>query len=138
MAKKPEANFVNRIHRKLDVGPDFHKQAMGLTSMNGTPDYYYEGCSGVLWVEYKWYPQEPLCVDLHDTKIKPHLSKLQQRWLVRASRNGVSIAVVAGYPGGCVILPDDEWKYRWDGKALENRKSTELTWVDTLNGLDLI
>lgn len=107
MAKKPEANFVQRIHRK--IRSSVHKQAMGGTLFNGTPDYYYEGCVNHMWIEYKWYPSKPRMIDLSNQKKKPCLSTLQLRWLQRAWLNKVKVAVVAGYPGGCFILIEGEW-----------------------------
>ena len=82
---------------------------MGLTSTNGTPDYYYEGAKGCLWIEYKWYPEKPRVIDLTDKKKKPHLSALQRLWLNRAVANGVDVIVVAGYPDGCFILEFGAW-----------------------------
>jgi hypothetical protein len=108
---KPESNFIARIHRRLTT--DIYKQAMGLTSTNGTPDYYYEGVNGCLWIEYKWYPEKPLTIDLTDKKKKPHLSALQRLWLNRAIVNGVDAIVVAGYPGtGCFILEFGAWNHK--------------------------
>jgi len=104
---KPESNFIARVHRRLDK--DVYKQAMGLTSTNGTPDYYYEGPHGCKWIEYKWYPEKPGTIDLCNPKKKPHLSALQRLWLNRAIINNVDAFVVAGYPGGCFILKQGIW-----------------------------
>lgn len=134
---KPERNFINRIHRK--VKPTLYKQAMGLTSTNGTPDYYYEGLQGALWVEYKWYPKEPEEIDLCDTKKPTHLSMLQQAWLKRANKNSVKVAVVAGYPKGCVVLLGKQWM---SGVTLskrfliKNHKWTEREFAEFLDDLD--
>ena len=126
---KPETNFIKRIHRKLNS--NVYKQAMGLTATNGTPDYYYERSYGAIWVEYKWYPKEPIAVDLTNAKKDPCLSKLQQRWLRRAYHNNVIIAVVAGYPGGCIAL----WGLDWDRLILDpaKYKLTEIEWAHELN-----
>lgn len=136
---KPERNFINRIHRKIK--PTLFKQAMGLTSTNGTPDYYYEGSLGAIWVEYKFFPVEPMGqFDLCDTKQKIHLSKLQQIWLERANDNGVDVAVVAGYPKGCVVLLDDEWKSANTTSnrfLIKNYKWTEHEWAQQLDDYDL-
>jgi hypothetical protein len=136
---KPERNFINRIHRK--ISPVLYKQAMGLTSTNGTPDYYYEGrLRAELWVEYKWYPEEPEEIDLCDTKKKTHLSMLQQNWLERANRNGVKVAVVAGYPKGCIVLRGEQWmsKHTTSKRFLiKDHKWTELEWAEYLDGLDI-
>jgi len=134
---KPERNFINRIHRKIK--PTLFKQGMGLTSTNGTPDYYYEGSEGALWVEYKWYPEEPEAIDLCDTKKKTHLSMLQQNWLGRASRNLVRVAVVAGYPKGCIVLLGKQYLSQHTASKrflIENHKWTELEWAEYLDDLD--
>lgn len=105
---KPETNFIARVHRRLTEG--VYKQAMGLTSTNGTPDYYYEGPHGCMWIEYKWYPEKPTIIDLTNPKKKPHLSALQRLWLNRAMFNRINAFVVAGYPGGgCFLLKDGVW-----------------------------
>lgn len=135
---KPERNFINRIHRKIK--PTLYKQAMGLTSTNGTPDYYYEGLKGALWVEYKWYPEEPEAIDICDTKKKTHLSMLQQNWLERANANGVNVAVVAGYPKGCVVMLGEQWMTQHSTSKrflIKNHKWTEMEWADYLDELDL-
>lgn len=135
MTTKPETLFANRIHRKLNK--DVYKQAMGLTATNGTPDYYYEGNISHLWVEYKWYPKEPNRIDLCDTDKKPCLSRLQQDWLARADNNEQPLAVVAGYPGGCIVLAQDEFKMILAGVALDSCKMSEQAWVDNLNELNV-
>jgi hypothetical protein len=132
---KPEANFISRVHRKLDAS--VYKQAMGLTSTNGTPDYYYEGNAGHLWVEYKWYPEKPKFVDLCDTSKKPSLSRLQQRWLERAHGNKQPVVVVAGFPGGCFVFLGVEWKLHMDEHILKAMTMTEQAWIETLNELNL-
>lgn len=112
-----------------------------MTSTNGTPDYYYEGrLRAELWVEYKWYPEEPEEIDLCDTKKKTHLSMLQQNWLERANRNGVKVAVVAGYPKGCIVLRGEQWmsKHTTSKRFLiKDHKWTELEWAEYLDGLDI-
>jgi hypothetical protein len=104
---KPEANFIQRVHRKL--APKIYKQAMGLTASNGSPDYYYEGPHGAMWIEYKWYASKPGSIKLATSKSSPKLSPLQLRWLNRAYLNNVEVYVVAGYPGGAFILDNSKW-----------------------------
>ena len=138
MPSKPESNFIDRIHRKLNKA--VYKQAMGLTATNGTPDYYYEGITGHLWVEYKWYPEKPDFIDLCDTGKKPNLSKLQQHWLRRANNSGQPIAVVAGFPGGVIVLVEDEFEAAMpmhDAEQLHHMVLTEQDWVECLNELNI-
>jgi hypothetical protein len=64
---------------------------------------------------------------------------LQQNWLKRANANGVKVAVVAGYPKGCVVLLGDIWTSNCttsDGFLIENHKTTELDWAEYLDDLD--
>jgi len=72
---QPEANFRNRVHRrlkKIDLYHHVHVQSM--EAGNGTPDYYYEAKGTVLWVEYK----------VHPNKCSPK----QERWIARTRKNG--------------------------------------------------
>jgi hypothetical protein len=113
---------------------------MGLTSTNGTPDYYYEGLNRELWVEYKWYPEEPKEIKICDTKQKVHLSMLQQIWLERAIKNNVRVAVVIGYPKGCVVLLGRQWLAKHTaskGFLIENHKWTEIEWAEYLDDLNV-
>jgi hypothetical protein len=56
---------------------------------NGTPDYYYEGPCGALWVEYKVVPND--------------LTKMQQRWVERAWNNGQQVWVAKLDPRNLMI-----------------------------------
>ena len=107
MAVKPEGRFIDKVHRHLPKS--VYRQGMGLTATNGTPDMYYEGDRSILWVEYKWINKMPESIDLRHRKTSPKLSKLQQRWLRRATANHVRTAVILGSPEGAVIMLDDYW-----------------------------
>lgn len=128
---KPEGNFIQRVHRKLNK--KIHKQSMGLTALNGTPDYYYEGPYGSMWIEYKWYAARPGSIRLATSKSSPKLSPLQRKWLNRAYVNRVRVYVVAGYPGGCFILKNSKWND--DLKPVEPYECPIEEVVALINGL---
>lgn len=120
MARKPEANFVDRVHRALPRSV-FH-QSMGLTATNGTPDVYYEGKRGQLWVEYKWMETIPPVFNLVTSR---KLSKLQLKWLLRCFDNNRHCAVIVGSPHGCVILDEPVWDQDIDTDVwIENFENT--------------
>ena len=67
----------------------------------GTPDVWYSGLGGDLWVEYKWSTNKLLV---------PDLSPLQSDWLTRRRNEGRIVAVVVGSPLGAAIVPPTKWK----------------------------
>lgn len=103
----PEARFVERVHRQLDRR--IYKQSMtGVMGNNGTPDRYYEGSSGVLWIEYKAVAGKlPKVINLIEKA--PKLSPLQLRWINRADFNDVPVAVVLGSEQGGLIFTGGSW-----------------------------
>lgn len=80
-----ESNFIRRVHRRLDKR--VYRQHM--PSGSGTPDYYYEGPGGILWVEYKVHPN--------------WLSRLQELWIERARGNGVPVWIASWIPSEEVV-----------------------------------
>lgn len=98
---QPEGRFIDRVHRYLPS--HIHQQSMRGIFHNGTPDRYYEGPDGILWVEYKWRKSKPR------KPLTPALTALQRRWLNRAYGNGVEVAVIVGCPDGGYILTHGEW-----------------------------
>ncbi len=86
----------------------------------GTPDDYYEGANGVLWVEWKFLPALPPIIDLTYDKAKVKLSPLQRHWLRRAHGNGVNTAVIAGCKDGGVIFHGLEWERQWDRELFQS------------------
>ena len=104
---KPEANYIKRVHNQLNNS--VYTQGMGLTATNGTPDNYYEGHNGILWVEYKYVQTPPRTLNL-STSTHPKLSKLQLRWLHRAAKNNVKTAVIMGTDSGGYIFTVEDLK----------------------------
>lgn len=71
----------------------------------GTPDVWYSGPGGDLWIEYKWqtWPKSNLIV--------PELSPLQNDWLTRRRNEGRRVGVIVGTPKGAVFSATPrEWK----------------------------
>lgn len=103
----PERRFIDKVHRRL--APSIHKQGTtGMAGSNGTPDYYYEGPTGALWIEYKGINGTfPKIVDLINKN--PKLTPLQRRWVDRAHKNGVQVAVILGGDQGGIIFTKGIW-----------------------------
>ena len=103
MAAKPENTFIASIHKKFSGGkPYFEKMYNPLRS--GTPDVYYSGDAGQLWIEYKFLPRIP-----RSAEILPDLTPRQSRWLNDRFVEGRNVAVVLGTPDGGVIYRNQEW-----------------------------
>lgn len=95
MSKGPEGTFKNKIKKRLfEVG--IHTDFLSGVYTNGLPDAYHEGSARVCFVEYKWKSPSP--------------TKLQERWLARASSNNVFTFLVCGYPDGSIFIE----RYRGD------------------------
>lgn len=58
----------------------------------GTPDVWYSGKGGDLWIEYKWG--------------KGKLSPLQFEWLTKRHEEGRNVAVCKGSAKGAVVLDE--------------------------------
>lgn len=103
MARKPESNFIARVHRQLPES--IYREKTHNIYRGGTPDVYYEGNSGILWAEYKWYDSVPPKIELIDKK----LSRLQLQWLDRCHKNGTNCVVIVGCKEGGVIYTEGQW-----------------------------
>lgn len=114
MSASPETRFIANVNKRFAV-TDVYFEKMANPYRGGTPDLYYEGDKGILWVEYKWYARQPRKISILDK-----LSALQIRWLVRAYRNNVKTAVIAGCPEGAMIMTD--WSSYENGSSKAHRK----------------
>ena len=115
MSTKPETSFIASVHKKFGVSkPYFEKTNNPFRA--GTPDVYYSGEAGALWVEYKFIPRIP-----RSTEILPDLSARQSRWLNDRFAEGRNVAVVLGTPDGAVIYRDLEWCKPLSGTELAAR-----------------
>lgn len=111
---KPEATFINSIHRHFPPKPpdgivDYFSLAGTYTS--GLIDVYYDGPKTHIWVEYKFIKQMPKRLDLMRLTTKPVLSGLQDLFLTNRHRNGHLAWVIVGCAKGGIIVTDPKaWK----------------------------
>jgi hypothetical protein len=102
MAGKPESGFIRSIHKYL---PTVYFEKMANPYRGGTPDVWYSGHLGDLWVEYKFLPSLP-----RSKEIFPDLSPLQKLWLRRRYGDGRNVAVIVGCPEGAVVYEHLTWE----------------------------
>lgn len=102
MASKPETSFIQGVHKHL---PRTYKEKMNNPYRGGTPDVWYSGNKGDLWIEYKCIPRIPI-----KANILPDLSPNQQIWLSHRHADGRDVLVVVGVAkGGGVIYEHLDW-----------------------------
>ncbi len=112
----PENRFIQRVHKKLDKS--VYREKMHNVYRGGTPDVWYSGPGGDLWVEYKWIDSVP-----KSGTIVPNLSALQLDWLTKRYAEGRNVLVVVGTPeGAAVISRPDEWKNGYGGDGVFDDK----------------
>lgn len=107
---KPENRFIAGVHKHL---PRTYAEKMNNPWRAGTPDVWYSGDRGDLWIEYKFIERIPRSKD-----ILPDLTPRQKRWLNNRFDEGRNVAVVLGTPTGGVIYRDKEWLIPRDQQAL--------------------
>lgn len=99
---KPENRLIKKINDLLPV--EIYREKMANPWRGGTPDMWYSGKAGDLWIEWKWLPKKPKGV------VIPNLSALQRDWLDRRESEGRDVAVFVGAPDG--VMPfwlSKEW-----------------------------
>lgn len=99
MAQKPETRYYSLIHKKLPAA--LYREKMYNPLRGGTPDVWYSGNKGDLWVEYKYVAKLPKTVPVDVGKL---LSPLQARWLEHRAIEGRSVAVIVGSPVGGLVF----------------------------------
>lgn len=104
----PEATFTAAVHRHLPS--TVHAEGMANPFRRGTPDKYYDGPSGDLWVEYKYWDTLPAVVDLLHDRSHHTLTTLQADWLRRRYLNGGNAIVILGCHEGGVIFEHCAWE----------------------------
>ena len=92
MARKPESDFIGRVHKHLPS--EVYRMKLSAMFNNGIPDCYYEGRYRSLWVEYKYLDKLPV---RGDTKVDLKLSALQLQWIGRCNENGSTCLVILGH-----------------------------------------
>ncbi len=100
----PENRFIQRVHKHLSKS--VYREKMHNAYRGGTPDVWYSGPKGDLWIEYKWVAKLP-----KNKLLRAALSALQLDWLVRRKAEGRRVYVAVGYPEGCCLLNlENEWR----------------------------
>lgn len=123
MSKKPENQFIDRVHNRLPIKKrkastrarekfpvrlHVHAEKMNNPMRSGTPDCWYSGKGGDLWIEYKWVSPMPVSKIV---KASDMLSALQLDWLTERYAEGRNVAVVIGCPeGGLILHNPSAWK----------------------------
>ena len=93
----PENRFIQRVHKHLSRS--VYREKMHNPYRGGTPDMWYSGPGGDVWVEYKWQKVPRSGV------IAPDLSPLQLKWIIGRLSEGRNVAVMVGTPkGGALCL----------------------------------
>lgn len=111
MSDGPERKYIHRVHNAIDPEWNLHKQGnTGIMGVNGTPDYYYEGFKTVTWIEYKYVKNLPQRFNIVDVACRFKVTPLQRRWLNRAVKNQVRVAVVLGSEEGALIITEGRWE----------------------------
>lgn len=124
MSTKPENRFIAAVHRRI---PQVYAEKMSNPWRSGTPDVWYSGDQGDLWIEYKFIERIP-----RSEKILPDLTPLQSRWLNNRFDEGRNVAVVLGTPTGGVIYRNKEWLTPMGHEALAGRlesKEEVARWI---------
>lgn len=123
MASKPETTFYQSIHRLLKPQqPKIYNEKMYNPLRGGTPDVWYSGYGGDLWVEYKWIPKLPKRVPVRMYK---ELSPLQLSWLNTRYEEGRNVRCILGTPEGCWIFRDRLWEHDLDALVIRSNKLTK-------------
>lgn len=116
MTAKPETTFITAIHKPL--AHELYHEKMHNPYRGGTPDVWYSGCDGDLWVEYKFVAS----VSPKSKAVVPDLSALQSKWLELRYLEHRNVAVILGIGRiGGVIYRDREWEVPLSGEQLLQR-----------------
>ncbi len=137
---KPEATFINSIHRHLPPKmPDgkIDYLSMAGTYTSGIADVYYDGPKCDLWVEYKYIEQLPKRMNLLRLTTKPLLTALQNQFLCNRQCNGHLAWVIVGCKDGGIILSSSvTWRSQFSPQnfILFSRKELANNIVQTIVG----
>lgn len=88
MAKKPENQFIANVHKHIT---GVYCEKMFNPYRGGTPDVWYSGMGGDLWIEYKYIIRSVL-----PARIKPNLSAQQVHWIRNRIQEGRKVWVATG------------------------------------------
>lgn len=101
--RKPETTFTLSINKYLK--DKVHCEKMHNPYRGGTPDFWYSGNLGDIWIEYKYIETIPI-----RSQIIPDLTPLQAQWLKRRYEEGRNVAVIVGTRAGGIFLPKDQFQ----------------------------
>lgn len=112
-----EKTLIAYVRQRLPT--TIHSQSMtfGSMSMNGTPDTYFDGPKGDLWVEWKQisaWPRDGLVGGVNDKK-RGCYSTLQYRWMERRWKAGKNVLGVIGLPDKRVVI--QAYPSAWKNKS---------------------
>lgn len=129
--RKPESTFVAGVHSQALL-TCVHKEKMANPYRSGTADVWYSGSKGDLWIEYKYLQHVP-----RSEAIAPDLSPGQRKWLNDRAAEGRNVAVVLGFPKGCVLYRNGAWTKplsteRLMAQALSRKELAE--WILSVTG----
>lgn len=96
--EKSETTFSRLFHKYINGSIYFEKMSNPYKS--GTPDFYYENQSRILWVEHKWITK-PWKANREASKICSTASWTHQRhWLIRAHDSLIPVRTIIGIGKG--------------------------------------
>lgn len=101
MSRKPENQFIDSVHKYLKG--KIHYEKMYNPYRSGTPDVWYSGKKGDLWIEYKYLPRVPRSGIIH-----ADLTPMQRDWCVKRQAEGRNVAIIVGQPKGGWVFRDLE------------------------------
>ena len=102
----PESRYIKKVLTQIKKYPEIYYMQNTNPYVSGIPDIYFEGCESCIWIEAKAIPLWPKQLDC--TKL---LTANQLKWLKRANKNEVNVAVIVGTPSGeGVILENLSWE----------------------------
>lgn len=132
-----ESDLIASVHKHLPPPAALHRQSMTFSSLsfNGTPDRYYDGPNGDLWIEYKRITSWPRSgrVGGVDEK-KPGCYRPNQfEWMERRWENGRNVYGAIFLPDKRVVLQStpDEWKHGSPFKGNEIDRRTLAAFIRT-------
>lgn len=133
-----ESQLIDSVHKHLPPPSVLHRQSMTFSSLshNGTPDRYYDGPLGDLWIEYKKidsWPRDGLVGGV-DQK-KPGCYRPNQfEWMERRWRNGRNVYGAIFLPDKRVVLQasPDEWRGKSPYKGNEIDRRTLASFIRKL------
>lgn len=99
MATGPENRRIQAVSKLLHQS--VYREKMHNPYRGGTPDMWYSGPRGDLWVEWKWTPKLP---SNDATLVVPNLSELQKKWLLGREIERRNVYVVLGHKDGNVVM----------------------------------